>query len=128
MQKNFDDWNEQKKHMHMRPAAPFCHARELWWCTLGVNVGSEQDGSGREYRRPVLVLKSLSRETFLAVPLTTSTRAHPLRPQIGKVEDREAHALLSQIRVVDTRRLVRKIGYLDKAIFEGIRKTARAML
>lgn len=128
MQKNFDDWNEQKKCTHARQSAPFCHARELWWCALGVNVGSEQDGSGREYRRPALVLKSLSRETFLAVPLTTSTRAHPLRPAVGKVEGREAHALLSQIRVVDTRRLVRKIGYLDKAVFEEVRKNAREML
>ena len=128
MQKDFDGWNEQKKRTHERPRALFYHDRELWWCTLGVNVGSEQDGSGGEYRRPILVLKGLGPDTCLAIPLTTSARTHPLRPSIGKVEGKDAHALLSQMRVIDTKRLVRKIGYLDKTIFEEIRKTVRGML
>ena len=128
MFKDFDGWNVEKKRINDLGAAPFYHERELWWCTLGVNVGSEQDGSGEAYRRPILVLKGLSRETFLAVPLTTSMREHPLRPAIGLVEGKEAHALISQIRVIDTKRLVRKIGYLDKEQFARIQKTARGML
>ncbi len=128
MIKDFDGWNEQKKQTHKRSDAPFYHDRELWWCALGVNVGSEQDGSGEEYRRPVLVLKGLSAETCLVIPLTTSARHHPLRPVVGTVEGKDAHALLSQMRVIDTKRLVRKIGYLDKAVFEEIRKAAREML
>lgn len=128
MKKDFDGWNEQKKQANDRSAVPFYHDRELWWCALGVNVGSEQDGSGAEYRRPILILKGLSSDTCLVIPLTTSARHHPLRPAIGKVEGKDAHALLSQMRVIDRKRLVRKIGYLDKAIFEGIRKTVRGML
>ena len=128
MKKDFEGWNEQKKQTNDRQEAPFYHARELWRCTLGVNVGSEQDGTGTEYRRPVLILRGLSAETCIVIPLTTSTRSHPLRPAIGSVEGKDAHALLSQIRVIDTKRLVRKIGYLDQGIFEEIRKTARAML
>lgn len=128
MQKDFDGWNTQKKQLNGRVAVPFYKARELWWCTLGVNVGSEQDGSGEEYRRPVLVLKSFGKETFLAIPLTTSTSVHPLRPSIGMVEGKEAHALLSQMRVVDTKRLVRKIGYLAVDRFAEIQKAAREML
>ena len=95
---------------------------------MGVNIGFEQDGSGDEYRRPVLILKGLSKRTLLAVPLTTSDKSHIMRPPIGKVEGEEAHALLSQLRVVDTKRLVRKIGYLDKEIFERIRKTVKDIL
>ena len=128
MKKDFDNWNEKKKHIHKDKKAPFYHERELWWCALGVNIGSEQDGSGEEYYRPILVLKGLSGQTCVAIPLTTSTSKHPLRPSIGLVEDQEAHALLSQIRVIDTKRLIRKIGYLDKKIFEQIRKIAKDML
>ena len=128
MRKDFDAWNKQKKKIHDSVAAPFYHEREIWWCSLGVNVGFEQDGSGEEYRRPVLVLKGLSEQTFFAVPLTTSTQKHKLRPSIGKVSEKEAHALLSQMRVADTKRLVRKIGYLDRKIFERIRKAAKDML
>jgi mRNA interferase MazF len=127
MKKDFDNWNDKKKEIHNKKA-PFYHERELWWCGLGVNVGSEQDGSGKEFNRPILVLKGLSSQTCLAVPLTTSKSNHPLRPSVGKVEDEEAHALLSQIRVIDTKRLIRKIGYLDKKIFSNIRKIAKDML
>lgn len=128
MRKDFDGWNEEKKRTNDRTDVPFCHDRELWWCALGVNVGFEQDGSGDNFRRPVLVLKGLSTETCFVIPLTTSARRHPLRPSVGKVEGKQAHALLSQMRVIDTKRLVRKIGYLDRDIFEDIRKAARGML
>jgi mRNA interferase MazF len=128
MQKNFTQWNNLKQKIHITGKCKFYHAREIWWCALGVNVGHEQDGSGEEYRRPVLVLKGFGEETCLVVPLTTSAQKHPLRPSIGAVDGKEAHALLSQIRVIDTRRLVRKIGYLEKDMFETIRKAARDML
>jgi hypothetical protein len=70
----------------------------------------------------------LSAATCLVVPLTTSTRRHPLRPSIGLVEEKNAHALLSQVRVIDTKRLVRKIGALDQSHFDDIRNAVRGML
>jgi hypothetical protein len=47
MKKDFDGWNEKKKDTNEK-IGPFCHERELWWCTLGVNIGFEQDGSDIE--------------------------------------------------------------------------------
>ena len=128
MKKNFDDWNEQKKGVDERQDAPFCHEREMWWCALGVNVGFEQDGSGRQHDRPVLILKGLSAQTCVVVPLTTSKHEHPLRPSVGIVEGKQARALLSQIRVIDTKRLIRKIEHLEQDRFEDIRKAIRDML
>lgn len=117
----------KKKEINEK-VGPFCHERELWWCTLGVNIGFEQDGSDLEYRRPVLILKGLSKQTCLAIPLTTSKNVHKFRPSVGIVENKEACALLSQMRVIDTKRLVKKVGSLDKEIFNGIRKTVKDML
>ena len=128
MKKNFDSWNEKKKKINNRKNPPFYHTRELWWCSLGINVGFEQDGSGKEDSRPILILTALSKETFIAIPLTTSPSNHKLRPLIGLVEEKEAHALLSQIKVIDTKRLIRKMGQLDKKTFESIRKIAKEML
>jgi mRNA interferase MazF len=127
VKKDFDGWNNKKKEINEK-IGPFCHDRELWWCALGVNIGFEQDGSDSEYRRPVLILKGLSKSTCLIAPLTKSKNIHRLRPSIGLVEDKEACVLLSQIKVIDTKRLVKKIGYLDKEIFEVIRKTVKDML
>ena len=112
MQKDFDRWNKSKKHIHVNSANKLYHAREIWWCSLGVNIGFEQDGSEVEHRRPVLVLKGLSAETCFVIPLTTAPRNHPLRPSTGTIDGKKAHALLSQLRVMDTKRFVRKIGYL----------------
>ena len=49
MQKHFDEWNKSKKIIHENGENKLYHTRELWWCSLGVNVGSEQDGSGEKY-------------------------------------------------------------------------------
>lgn len=53
MKKYFDAWNSKKKEIHGKSEAAFYHEREVWWCSLGVNVGYEQDGSDIEYSRPV---------------------------------------------------------------------------
>lgn len=127
-EKDFDGWNERKKKLHQRLDVPFFHRRELWWCSLGVNVGFEQDGTGNEYSRPVLILKGLSERTCLVVPLTTSMKSHRLRPSVGVVENKEARALLSQMRVIDTKRFMDKIGYLDQKIFEKIQKDVKDIM
>jgi hypothetical protein len=56
MQKDFDRWNERKKIIHDSGENKLYHAREIWWCSLGVNIGSEQDGDNENYTRPVLIL------------------------------------------------------------------------
>lgn len=128
MHKDFDRWNKLKKQIHERNENRLYHEREIWWCSIGVNVGSEQDGSEMEYRRPVLILHGFSSKTCFVIPLTTATKKHALRPAVGRVDRENARALLSQMRVIDTRRLVRKIGYLNKEIFERIRKAAKDVL
>lgn len=128
MRKDFDRWNEKKKRLHTDAEHRLYHEREVWWCALGANVGFEQDGAGDEYRRPALILTGISKQTCVIIPLTAATNPHPLRPSLGLVGGREARALLSQMRVIDTKRLVRKMEYLNKEIFERIRKAAKDML
>ena len=103
MQKDFDEWNTLKKQINNERPRLYT-VREVWWCRLGVNVGSEQDGRGRNFLRPIIILRGLGRDACLVSPLTTSIREHPLRISVGIVDGREARANISQIRVVDTRR------------------------
>ena len=65
MQKDFDKWNLEKKSIHSNQEFPFYNEREIWWCSLGVNVGFEQDGTGQKFDRPVLVIKGFNKNTFL---------------------------------------------------------------
>jgi mRNA-degrading endonuclease toxin of MazEF toxin-antitoxin module len=93
-----------------------------------VNIGTEQDGGSDLFLRPVVIMRGFGRDACLVVPLTTSAREHPLRIPVGDVQGKEAHANISQIRVVDTRRLVEKVGFLDERLFQELRKSAKALL
>ena len=118
--KNFSEWNEQKQSIHNCRVNKFYRAREIWWCSLGVNIGFEQDGTGNYNRRPVLILKGLSRNTCFAIPLTTSLKQHPMRICLGIIGNKKTTAIISQMRIIDTKRLVRKIGDANKEKFEEI--------
>ncbi len=124
--KDFDTWNVKKKNAELEKSRLYT-TREIWWCRLGLNIGFEQDGSGEEFLRPCVIVRGFGPRVCMVVPLTTSQNRHPLRIPLGDVDGKSASALLSQIRSIDTRRLVEKIGFLDKEKFEELRKNARSL-
>jgi mRNA-degrading endonuclease toxin of MazEF toxin-antitoxin module len=124
MGKDFDRWNSHKKRLDSSGQRPFYHPREIWWCSVGVNVGNEIDGTGKEHDRPVLVLRPFNAETFFGVALVGHARTGRYYFSLGKVDDREAVANLSQARLFDTKRLIRKIATLDERTY---RELARAL-
>ena len=126
--KDFDEWNKNKKEIHFKNENKFFHEREIWWCSLGTNIGFEQDGTGPTGERPVLILKGLSRLVCLIVPLTTSEKKNPYNFSLESIGGRKSFAIISQIRLIDTKRLINKIGFLDKKIFSEIRKAVKDLL
>jgi mRNA interferase MazF len=128
MEKDFDTWNIKKKAIDSDLLRIFCHNREIWWCSLGINIGFEQDGKGRNFDRPVVVIKAFSRDLFWGVALTSKMKEGPFYFPIGLVDEVEAVAILSQIRIVDTKRLVRKITILDEATFEELKSALQRTL
>ena len=127
MQKNFDAWNTIKKKTNIEEPRLYT-VREVWWCRLGANVGFEQDGSGRLFLRPVVIVRSFGPTVCLILPLTASKQKHPLRISVGDVQGKQASALLSQMRIIDTRRLVEKVGFMDKQVFMQLKKALKGLL
>lgn len=123
MQKDFDTWNRRKKHIESRGVPPYYHEREIWWCALGINIGYEQDGTGSNYDRPILIIRGFNSRLLFGVALTGRMKLGRYYEPLGKIEDREASVILSQVRLIDSKRLVRKIGTLDSALFQKV--TAR---
>ena len=128
MHKDFDQWNINKKQLHAEAENKLYHKQEVWWCSLGVNVGFEQDGVGSDHQRPVLIMRGFSKQVCLVVPLTTSTKENPYHVSLGDVSGRQAFAIISQIRLIDTKRLINKIGFVSHDIFETIRKAIRGLI
>ena len=41
MDKDFDSWNKEKKEINSHDELVLFHEREIWWCSIGINVGDE---------------------------------------------------------------------------------------
>ena len=128
MQKDFDTWNERKKRLHNEAEHLIYHNGEIWWCHLGVNIGFEEDGTGNNSERPVVIVRGFSKELCWAIPLSTSQKENPYYRSVGIVGGRQASAMISQMRPIDTKRLINLIGVMDNEHFHPMKKAAKALL
>ena len=120
MAKDFDAWNRRKKYLDRRQRVPHAYTREIWWCSLGVNIGTETDGKHDNFERPVLILKVYNRHSQLVLPLTSQKKAGVSQTKL-QLAGKEQYAMLTQARVVSTKRLLRKMGELPVQEFDRIR-------
>jgi mRNA interferase MazF len=128
MEKNFDAWNIKKKVIHTEKKRPFFHVREIWWCALGVNVGFEQDGIGENFERPIIVMQGFNKDLFLGAALTTKRKEGKYYFPIGSINGKDSFVILSQVRLIDAKRLMNKIGTIDKKTFEKLKSAMEAAL
>jgi len=125
---DLDAWNARQQALQNSTPPPYFKEREVWWCALGVNVGHEEDGKGQDFSRPVLIVRKFG-TLFYAVPLSTTTRRGPFyHPFTYKPERGESVALLSHMRALDSRRLIRKDGMASTQEFQAIRAALLALL
>lgn len=117
--KDFDIWNNLKKKVDGRTNIPFANQRDIWWCSLGINVGSEEDGKNELFERPVLVLKVFSKTMLRVAPLTSKERSDTHHIPILYNKTRGS-VILSQIKTISTKRLSRKLTRLDAGQFQHI--------
>jgi len=112
--KDFDAWNIKKKLLDKKEVKLYYHTREIWWCYIGMNIRTEQNGDQEKFLRPVVIIRGFGQDSCLVVPLTTSQREHKMRVDVGVVDGKRAKANLSQMRVIDTNRLLEKICFMEK--------------
>lgn len=121
MKKDFKKWHSKKILVNEIKNTPFFHEREIWFCFLGANVGFEQDGKGEDFLRPVLIVRKFSKETFWAIPLTkTKKKDRPYYYSFSFVKEIESVAVLSQLRLIDARRLSYMIGEIKVSDFRKL--------
>ena len=107
----FDRWIEYKKIIHRTGRKWEYREREVWWCAIGENVGSEINGKGRNFLRPVLIVRKYG-TLFFGVPL--SSRMHDgIWYEHFRFKDKMQCALLSQAGSMCAFRLHDKIGKLS---------------
>ncbi|MEK7511196.1 MAG: type II toxin-antitoxin system PemK/MazF family toxin [Patescibacteria group bacterium] len=119
MRKNFQKWHKQKTTIDESIGKALFQEREVWWCALGINVGSEQDG-GKNFERPVVIIKKFNLDACLVIPLTGRSKRGKYYFSVGLIKGRNAVAILSQLRFIDRKRLANKICTLDEGVFRKL--------
>jgi mRNA interferase MazF len=121
-QKNFDAWHVRKKILNEQGRKRFYfYEREIWWCALGINIGFEQDGKNQDFSRPVIIIRRYGNGTCLVLPLTSKNKEGKYYFYCGTFGEKKSVALLSQLRVIDQRRLLRTKDIVSKNIFKQIK-------
>jgi mRNA-degrading endonuclease toxin of MazEF toxin-antitoxin module len=93
------------------------------WCfALPSVLPMPPEGTGKHHDRPVLIIRPFNAETFFGVALIGHPRTGRYYFPLGTIDDRDAVANLSQARLFDTKRLIRKIGMLDERTFRELAK------
>lgn len=119
--KEYDAWNEQKKRIEDKVLVPNFSEQDIWWASLGLNVGFEEDGKNESFERPVCVLKKFNKDIFFGLPLT-STQKDGAYYFPHALHDTEGSIILSQGRLMSAKRLRRKLGRMGRGKFKALRK------
>jgi len=127
MAKDFDRWNKKKKALNDVDFERYVHEREVWWCALGVNIGVEADGKHGNFERPVVVLRKFNKHAVLIVPLTSRAKPSPYQLPF-RHNGIVFSAVFSQMRLVSTKRLLRKMYRMDSRVFDEIKSIILVMI
>jgi len=105
-------WNKQSKVIFKQ--------RDIWWCSLGVNIGEEMFGKGEKFTRPVLIFRKFTSNSFLGLPITKQEKQGSWYVEITIHKDKR-WIMLNQARVLDKKRLTNRVGVLDDSDFQKVK-------
>lgn len=121
MLKDFINWIQYKILLHGSPKNVVFKEKQIWWCSLGINIGVEQDGKNQKFNRPVLIIKKFNHKQFWGIPLTSQIKNESeLYFQIN-LKGKISYLCLSQMRVMDSKRLNNLISQMDESIFVQVK-------
>lgn len=122
MKKDFKKWHWIKSALDFQAKRPYFYEREIWWCSMGLNVGFEQDGKGSDFSRPILIVKKFNHEVFIGLPLTTKPKVGKYYIDLNLNDLINRKVILSQVRLFDAKRLQEKLSTIDRSQFLKIKK------
>ena len=123
--KEFDNWNVKKQSLNNSLSKPpYFKEREIWWLSIGVNVGYEEDGKHEDFLRPVLIMKKFNQNMFLGIPLSTKIKSNPYYIVIT-AQGKTVSAMISQLRVFSSKRLIVRLGKLEMLYYIEIQREIR---
>jgi len=127
MNKDFDNWSKLKKQLEKNNKSVFFKERQIWWVSIGVNIGNEQCGKGQRAVRPVLILKKFNNHFFFGVPLSSVQKDNKYYFNF-EFKEKKQSAIIFQAKPMSIKRLCDLYGYLNVNIFNELRKEVGELL
>lgn len=125
--KKFLEWFRLKEQLHEKEHQPPMVSRgDIWWASVGENVGSEINGKSDLFSRPVIIFKKLAHGFYFIIPTTTKIKEGTWYVSF-RHGDRDMAACLHQARAIDYRRLSSKLGTLDDEDLSRIKSGFHAL-
>ena len=127
---DFDRWNKLKKELQLLPDEPSLYPkqREVWMCSVGKNIGFEQNGAGESFSRPVLVVKKFNNKMFWVLPLSTKQKSYDFYFNFIDPNGLKVAAILAQLRLISIKRFRRHIYEFDPSSFEVVKHRLQSWL
>lgn len=120
--KDYKIWTPLKTKINSSNSFPlWFKEKEIWYASLGENIGFEEDGKGTRFTRPVLVLRKFNQKICLIVPLTSKPKHGKFYFSFDGKTGKISTAILNQLRTVDSTRLLYKIGKISAQDFYKIK-------
>ena len=115
----FDKWNSVKKQINQRETIKFKQG-EIYFMSVGQNVGYEVYGHSNLFLRPVLIYRKLTQSSFVGIPLTSKAKDGSYYFTFRYTKKTLSTALLNQIRVFDIKRHAYFDGNIKRSDFKKI--------
>lgn len=117
--KNLLGWHKKKIEIIQKQIIPDFNQRDIWWCSIGLNIGYEEDGKNNDFERPVLILKKFSKDVFIGLPLTSIRKESPYYFPCS-IHGEDGSIIISHPRLLSSKRLNRRLLKIGRGIFKEI--------
>jgi mRNA interferase MazF len=114
------DWMKLKLDINLTDKEFFPDKKEIWWVSLGQNVGVEINGKHSKFERPVLVVKAFNVDSFLVVPITSKIKQGQYFFGFISSSNERQTANLSQLRTISVKRFLRKLDVMNDEDFNQV--------
>ncbi len=131
MDSQYNNWNKIKIAIEYENIIVGFKERDIFYMNMGKNIGFEQDGKGENFVRPVVIIKGFNKNMFFGIPLSTKMKEGKFyyKFQFQKKDELvENIALLSQMRLFSTKRLLNKIGVISKEDFIKMKNEFKSLI
>lgn len=123
VKKWFENWTKLKVTLHLSEKIIYFKEREIWWASIGANVGFEQNGKNKNYERPVLVIRKFNKDMLWIAPLTSKSKTGTYYFPINT-----GAVILSQLRLISSKRLIRKVGIISPSLAEKLKQQLKELI